>query len=121
MVSRIHLGVEFKSLSERQKINIFENLLRRLSDDKVEDRKGIIEWVQLDEIRNLFEHLNGRQIRNILTLAVTLASGRDKGDKKLKANDIDQMARATKGFNDDLHHIVELARHRAEIRDPRPR
>jgi len=111
--SRVNLGIKYKDLTMDQKKRIYNNFIDQLSDDNVEDRSVLKDWLQGDdEVMENFEQLNGRQVRNVLFSAASLAM---KEGGILKSDHIKKMARSTWKFQDSIKTIVEEARKRAEV------
>ncbi|KAK6221587.1 hypothetical protein LQW54_001359 [Pestalotiopsis sp. IQ-011] len=93
---------------------IFENLLGQLTDDYLEDKRGIINWFKEDEEAYKWcERLNGRQIRNVVFSAASLAGIRE--DKKLTLKEIKTMLRETYKFHDHLESVTLAAREKNEM------
>jgi ATP-dependent 26S proteasome regulatory subunit len=74
--SRIHLALLYPNLDEEQRAEIWRNFIRMLGQTKelvdMEDlERNICKLAQLD--------MNGRQIRNVITLARYLAKFRKQG------------------------------------------
>ncbi|KAI0167618.1 P-loop containing nucleoside triphosphate hydrolase protein [Pestalotiopsis sp. NC0098] len=112
--SRINLAVKFDDLRETQRRTIFENLLGQLTDDYLEDKRGIINWFKEDEEAYKWcERLNGRQIRNVVFSAASLAGIRE--DKKLTLKEIKTMLRETYKFHDHLESVTLAAREKNEM------
>ena len=60
-----------------------------------------------------FEKLNGRQIRNVLFSATSIAQ--NDTDKRLKSKHIQQILRETTNFVKDMEFMVQMARGLAEV------
>ena len=81
--SRIHLALHYDRLNEEQRVKIWRNLLSMLKD-RTRDLAEDVEIGERVDISDLFmnidklarEDLNGRQIRNVITLARSLAKFR---------------------------------------------
>ncbi|RYP73617.1 hypothetical protein DL771_003505 [Monosporascus sp. 5C6A] len=72
--SRVNLGIKYEDLDRDQKQNIIENFLSQLKDENVDRRQEIVDWFNKDEEgREQIKPLNGRQVRNILFSAASLA------------------------------------------------
>ncbi|KUL84580.1 hypothetical protein ZTR_08759 [Talaromyces verruculosus] len=77
--SRIYIAIKYDDLDDDSAIKIFMNFLEPLNrDGKVNDMKDIEKWLQRRVHRS---KLDGRQIRNVVTSALSLALAR--GDRKL--------------------------------------
>ena len=68
--SRIHLALRYKNLDEEQRVEIWRNFIRRLA--KTRERIDISD-LELNVNKLARVELNGRQIRNVITLARYLA------------------------------------------------
>lgn len=74
--SRIHMAISYSSLNKKQMESIFYNFLDKL-DEKglIQDYDNIKEWLK----ESVYEvKLDGRQIRNIVTTALSLARAGSK-------------------------------------------
>ncbi|OKL60822.1 hypothetical protein UA08_03412 [Talaromyces atroroseus] len=77
--SRIHVAIKYRELKEDRAMAIFRNFLDPLDrKGKVKDMDKIVQWLQR-EIR--LAGFGGRQIRNVVTSALSLA--RARGDRQL--------------------------------------
>ncbi|KAF2729801.1 P-loop containing nucleoside triphosphate hydrolase protein [Polyplosphaeria fusca] len=110
--SRVNLGIKYEDLKDRQKNQIFKNFIDSIKDGKVENRDDILEWLEEDpRASEWFGPLNGRQVRNVLFSAASLAM-KESGTLKLKH--IQTMAETTHKFQDSLKVVVQTARVKAE-------
>lgn len=110
--SRVNLGIKYKNLSKEQKLGIFTAFLDSVDkEDQIDDKEGIVRWFKGEEADDSFENLNGRQIRNVLFSAASLAL---KENVPLKREHIEQMAGITHRFNEDLKDVVNLSRAKNE-------
>ncbi|KAI8305743.1 ATPase [Colletotrichum sp. SAR11_59] len=110
--SRVNLGIKYDDLQRDQKQEIFDNFIGQLKPDQVKDKEMIRRWFKdEEEARDWTEGLNGRQIRNILFSAASLAQ-QDGGELDLKH--ISRMAKSTWRFHDSIKSVVDEARRRAE-------
>ncbi|KAG8407412.1 hypothetical protein J3458_020890 [Metarhizium acridum] len=72
--SRVNLGIKYGDLEKDQKLNIIKSFLGQLSAEDLESQDKIMEWIdEEEEGREQIKPLNGRQIRNILFSAASLA------------------------------------------------
>ncbi|KAK1658313.1 P-loop containing nucleoside triphosphate hydrolase protein [Colletotrichum godetiae] len=111
--SRVNLGIKYDDLQREQKLEIFKNFIEQLKPDQVEQKDKILKWFRdEEEARDWTDGLNGRQIRNILFSAGSLAQ-EDGG--KLKLEHISRMAKSTWRFHDSIKTVVDDARRRAEV------
>lgn len=110
--SRVNLGIKYEDLDRDQKQSIFDQFLDQLPDENVEGRERIRDWFREDEeAREWVKALNGRQIRNILFSAASLAV---KDGGVLKLDLVKRMTKSTALFHDSVKTIVEDARRKAE-------
>lgn len=112
VLSRVNLAVKYEDLNTEQKKKIFNKFINQLKDTNTENIRDIRNWIEMEETMDYFEKLNGRQIRNILFSAASLASGREGG--KMKLSDIKKIARVTKNVAQDLDKTIQAARMKAE-------
>jgi SpoVK/Ycf46/Vps4 family AAA+-type ATPase len=111
--SRVNLGIKYKDLSMNQKKQIFSNFIDQIPEDGIDDKEELERWLEEDtDAVEWFETLNGRQVRNVLFSAASLAL-RDGG--MLKLTHIRKMAKATWQFQDSIKSIVQEARRKAEV------
>ena len=71
MLSRCHYVVHFKSLTLEQEKEIWKSYLHQLTDQNSSRRPEIEAWVK--QVTKRPTKLSGREIRNLLTTAQTLA------------------------------------------------
>ena len=104
--SRINLAFKFRELETDQKLEIYEHFIDKLSPDHAEREKlkTKIRNKEVQEDVNL-KALNGRQIRNVVFAAATLA-GRNN---VLRWEDMLKVLMETKEFNRDLERLSESA------------
>ncbi|KAI3323398.1 hypothetical protein HD806DRAFT_535223 [Xylariaceae sp. AK1471] len=114
--SRINLAVKFEDLTEKQKKNIFRNLVLQLDHNYVENRSTLLKWMDEDEDTSVsFSKLNGRQVRNIVFSAASLAGNRSPPDNILRKDDIQKMLSETVEFQKHLHELTKMARQNNEV------
>ena len=108
--SRIHLAIRYDDLDKKQKENIFKIFLRQLEPDSIKNEKAIFEFVE--EYGS--EHkLNGRQIRNVVSSALSLARNEGKnndGDERLDIKYLKTVLNITKDFQEQLESVTNEAR-----------
>jgi SpoVK/Ycf46/Vps4 family AAA+-type ATPase len=105
--SRVNLGIKYNDLEKEEKFNIFKAFLDSVDEEQIADKKGIIKWFKEDDGWEYFEKLNGRQIRNVLFSAASLAS---KEKEQLAQHHINSMAKVTQKFNQSLKDVVTHSR-----------
>jgi hypothetical protein len=99
--SRIHVAIKYDGLDKGQMRNIFDGFLAPLDDqDLIEDYEGIKKWLKQDVFTYQFD---GRQIRNIVTTALSLAraESKDTGKNKLKLEHLKEVALNSRAFNEE--------------------
>jgi hypothetical protein len=110
--SRVNLGIKYDDLDKDQKREIFAQFLKQVEADDIENRDEMIEWMQRDpDAIDYFSSLNGRQVRNVLFSAASLAS---KDGGVLKLEHIKKMAKITSRFQDSLKVVMQNARMKSE-------
>jgi hypothetical protein len=93
---------------------IFRDLLGQLPHESIDDRRGILEWFREDdEASKWSERLNGRQIRNVVFSAASLAGNRE--DKMLTLKEIKTMFQETYNFHSHLESVTLAAREKNEM------
>ncbi|KAJ3564177.1 hypothetical protein NPX13_g7934 [Xylaria arbuscula] len=113
--SRINLAIKFEDLTEKQKKTIFRNLLSQLDDDSVKNKGALLRWMDDDDDASSgFSNLNGRQVRNIVFSAASLAGNRKPPDNKLDIADVKEMLAETVNFQKHLHELTKAARDKNE-------
>jgi hypothetical protein len=91
-----------------QKRRIFDDFISSIDEEKIDDRQGITHWFKTDpEADEYFESLNGRQVRNVLFTAGSLAL---KDGDCLKLEHIKNMAKNTHKFQESLRVVVQTSR-----------
>jgi ATP-dependent 26S proteasome regulatory subunit len=116
VMSRINLPIKYPPLDYERKKKIFHNLLNNLSNDGVTSKPEIFNWLDDDESEAMqkFESLNGRQIRNLLFSATSIAAEQDSA--KLELEDIEKLAGVMHKFQEDIRADMEYAR---RVNEPR--
>ncbi|KAI9666537.1 MAG: hypothetical protein M1821_004473 [Bathelium mastoideum] len=113
--SRINLAIRYPELDDPQKRAIYEGFVKQLKHDN-SDKAQLMKWIdELERDREPpFRNLNGRQIRNVLFSAASLAAGRN-GDGRLGVYHVRQILRETKRFQEDVQRHTDAERRRAEV------
>lgn len=104
--SRIHLAIRYDDLTKEQKQQIFRIFLEQLHPDSIKNTKGIIEFIDEYGSEN---KLNGRQIRNVVSSALSLARSLAKesdGDGRLDIHHLKRVLSITKDFQEQLESIT---------------
>ena len=110
--SRIHLAIRYDDLTREQKQRIFKTFLNKLDRWEIKDREGIYDYI--DDTGSKFK-LNGRQIRNVVSSAISLArdAAKKEGstrDGKLTKSDLQEVLEITEHFQEQLKDITKMAR-----------
>jgi len=111
--SRVNLGIKYKDLTADQKGTIFNHFINQLKDENVESKSSLKAWFRKEETTDLFEQLNGRQLRNVLFSAASLAT--KEGDGILRVDHIKKLAEATEDFQKSVQNLLDEARKAAEV------
>lgn len=100
--SRIHIAIKYSELNRTQTITIFDDFLTQFEDaNRVDDAAGIRKWSQ----KNLHaKEFDGRQIRNIVTSAMGLATAERK---KMSLEHIQEVVGLTEAFKKDLDYQMK--------------
>lgn len=88
--SRIHIALKYDQLNDEQTTSIFDQFLVQVHKNKqIKDRdlQDIRNWVKNEVIRRKYG-FDGRQIRNVLSCAMTLARARGKKLSKEEVVDV---------------------------------
>lgn len=94
--SRVSLGIKYGPLTTEQRKQIWRNLLEMLGPSEIEGRQDIIS--HLDEMKEW--KLNGRQIRNILSMARSIAFTEEGRRGSMRFRHIEEMMTQTRKFED---------------------
>lgn len=118
MQSRVNFAIRYKDLDDKQKKAIYRNFIEQLTDNNTFDKKQLLDWLDDDDLTDEyggspFKELNGRQIRNVLFSAASIAQG--ESDKRLKLDHIRKILRETTNFQKDIEYMVQIARGEAEV------
>lgn len=116
--SRVNFAIKYKDLDDKQKKAIYKTFIEQLTDDNTTDKQQLLDWLDDDEQTeeyggSPFKELNGRQIRNVLFSAASIAQG--DSDKRLKLDHIKKILRETTNFVKDMEYMVQIARGEAEV------
>ena len=106
--SRIHLAIQYKDLEKEQKYKIFSTFLDRIDQKRIEDRDSIEKNLK-KELKKWM--INGRQIRNIVSSADSLARSEHK---KLSWDHLELAYDTTAEFLECLKDLTKDRRERAE-------
>ncbi len=114
--SRVNFAIKYKDLDDKQKKAIYKTFIDQLTDENTSDKQQLLGWLddeeQIEEYGGSpFKELNGRQIRNVLFSAASIA----KRDGGLRLDHIRRILRETTNFVKDMEYMVQLARGEAEV------
>jgi hypothetical protein len=94
--SRIQIAIKFPDLTPDMRRQIWENFINRLDEKEIEGKREL-----LDHLEDMKEwNLNGRQIRNVLTTAESLALSLGRRRGALRYDQVEQVANQTLNFQD---------------------
>ncbi|MCJ1252166.1 hypothetical protein MMC30_009405 [Trapelia coarctata] len=108
--SRIHLAIRYEDLTKDQKMKIFTMFLDQLEPECITNRDQITEYI--NEYGSEYK-LNGRQIRNVVSSALSLARSTAKnngGDDRLSRQHLKDVLGITKDFQEQLESITRDSR-----------
>ena len=106
--SRIQVAIKYVNLNKEQTMAIFEGFLEPLAKrGLLKDMEDIRSWLKEDVIKM---GLDGRQIRNIVTSALSLA--RAQGKRRLEKRHIKSMLSNVKDFKDEF--IKQFEKYKSE-------
>ena len=108
--SRIHLAIRYDDLTKEQKQKIFQMFLKQLEPDSIKNHDAITDFI--DDYGSEYK-LNGRQIRNVVSSALSLARStakNDGGDPRLTVKHLRDVLYITKDFQEQLESITRSVR-----------
>jgi hypothetical protein len=116
--SRIHLAIRYDDLDQPQKKNVFRMFLQQLEPKSMKDYPRILEYVDEYASRN---KLNGRQIRNVVASALSLARSKAKdkngnGDPRMTVDHLKEVLYITQDFQEQLESITTDTRRHNEVK-----
>ena len=120
--SRIHLAIRYEDLDQKQKQNVFRMFLRQLEEN---EPKSILNYDRIIEFVDEYasrDKLNGRQIRNVVASALSLARSkakRENGDPRMTVDHLKKVLYITKDFQEQLESITTDARRHNEVKGSR--
>ena len=93
--SRIHFAINYNPLTPTVRRQIWNNFIKRLDPREAEGKREL-----LDYLADMQEwELNGRQIRNVLGIAESLALSQERRRGALRYSHIEGVANETINFN----------------------
>jgi len=105
--SRIHIAVQYRELTEAQRVNIWKMWLER-ADGEVHDPDKFDDELQIGGDLAKAE-INGRQIRNVFRSAMAWANARPIGQRALQYADVEKVLKSTVEFQVYMNQNKELA------------
>ena len=112
--SRISIAIKYRELDSQLRWRIWTNFIDRLDNSEAEAKEQL--RANLEDIKEW--ELNGRQIRNVLTIAqsLALAEGRRRG--ALRFSHVEKVATETLNFQDYFEEAYRESRARlGEVTD----
>jgi len=106
--SRISLAVRYGPLTAEMRREIWLSFIQRLDQAEVEAKKQLIQHI--DDLQSW--DLNGRQIRNVLRMAQSIATSRGKRRGAMKLDHVVQVANETMRFQDYFDEETKESRTR---------
>lgn len=110
--SRIHLAIQYHDLRPEQRLAIYKNRLKVISDDELEDRKLLEQQLEHSVLAKKTSKVNGRQIRNIVTGARMLAKSKEK---KLAMEHLISVHDTTSEFISSMEELMMRQREKNEL------
>ncbi|KAF3035289.1 hypothetical protein E8E12_001623 [Didymella heteroderae] len=109
--SRVQLAIQYRDLTNIQKINIYRNKLGYIPDEEIEDRQKILESLEYSPLVHNTNKTNGRQIRNIVTYARALAASEGQ---KLTLKHLVRVDEVTSRFTESMKESFDRQRAKNE-------
>lgn len=101
--SRVNVAVYYAPMSLKDQRKLFKKFLDRLEDKDIDDKKDLIEWIDL----YFKEEFNGRDIRNMLSSALAIARAKKE---KLKRRHIEVVRDSKKSSQKTFAELRTIAR-----------
>ncbi|KAF2209166.1 hypothetical protein CERZMDRAFT_70316 [Cercospora zeae-maydis SCOH1-5] len=119
--SRMHIAIQFENLKADQRYAIYKYHLDKVPDVKIKgDRDRLYSEVKSRFCRKR-QALNGRQIRNIVSTALSLAGDRERNpdengpsDGKLRISDLERVHETTTDFLESMKDTMDKWRRKNE-------
>ena len=92
--SRIHVAIKYPVITPAVRRRIWENFIDRLDERELEGKRELLE--ALDDMQEW--ELNGRQIRNVLSVAESLALSKERRRGALRYSHVEAVANETINF-----------------------
>jgi hypothetical protein len=92
--SRIQIAIKFPDLTPDMRRQIWKNFINRLDKKEVQGKKELLE--HLEDMKEW--NLNGRQIRNVLTTAESLALSLERRRGALRYDQVEEVVNQTLQF-----------------------
>jgi len=113
--SRIQIAIRLPDLGPESRRLIWSNMIRRLDADEEQGKAELME--HLDDMEQW--ELNGRQIRNVLTMAESLALGSQRRRGALRFKMVEEMANEAIRFRDFFEDGAQERKAQLGIVNPR--
>jgi AAA+ superfamily predicted ATPase len=111
--SRIHLAIRYDDLDQKQKQNVFRMFLQQLEENEPKSIKEYDDVIDFVNEYGSMNKLNGRQIRNVVASALSLARSRARPggeDGKMTKEHLKEVLEITRDFQDQLESVTMTAR-----------
>jgi AAA+ superfamily predicted ATPase len=93
--SRIHIAIQYNPLSPAVRRQIWENFIKRIDKREAKGKQELVD--HLDDMQEW--ELNGRQIRNILGIAESIALSQDLRRGALRYRHVEEVTNETINFD----------------------
>jgi SpoVK/Ycf46/Vps4 family AAA+-type ATPase len=119
--SRMHFTIQYKRLDQPQKFMIYQNLLNKVDDKNIHGSRSKL-YNSIDKVLCRHNQLNGRQIRNIVSMGLALAKSREDdpdedGDSRLTFEDLQTIHETTVDSLQSLQDVAKQASARNEAQE----
>jgi SpoVK/Ycf46/Vps4 family AAA+-type ATPase len=117
--SRMHFTIQYKRLTPPQKVKIYKNLLDKVSDRKIAGTRSKL-YSSIEKQLCRRNEMNGRQIRNIVSMGLALANDRGdqgEGDARLTMEDLLSIYEMTLDSLLSLKDVTAKAQQRNEAEE----
>lgn len=111
--SRVSLGIKYGPLLTEQREQIWKNFLERLGPSETETRNEIMS--HLEEMKEW--KLNGRQIRNALRMAKSIAFTEERRHGAMRFRHVERMVAQTLNFEEFFEEGYKEARSQLSVVD----
>jgi hypothetical protein len=115
----MHFTIQYKRLTPPQKVKIYKNLLDKVSDRKIAGTRSKL-YSSIEKQLCRRNEMNGRQIRNIVSMGLALANDRGdqgEGDARLTMEDLLSIYEMTLDSLLSLKDVTAKAQQRNEAEE----